>query len=128
MPKSVALGAHLEKFVADQVTRGRYNNESEVMRAGLRLLEEHELRLRRLDAEELRARWDAGKKSGIAGPLDMKSLIADERRKLKRTARSVANDRHHAASRGGTTGNLALHRRSTIRMPQTKYCWRLMID
>jgi antitoxin ParD1/3/4 len=87
MPKSVALGAHLEKFVADQVARGRYNNESEVVRAGLRLLEEHELRLRRLDTGELRARWDAGKKSGIAGPLDMKSLIADERRKQARSAR-----------------------------------------
>lgn len=86
MPKSVALGAHLEKFVTDQVKRGRYNNESEVVRAGLRLLEEHELRLRRLDAEELGARWDAGKKSGIAGPLDMKALIAEERRKLKRPA------------------------------------------
>ena len=84
MPKSVALGTHLEKFVTDQVKRGRYNNESEVVRAGLRLLEEHELRLRRLDAEQLGARWDAGIKSGIAGPLDMKSLIADERRKLKR--------------------------------------------
>ena len=36
MPKSVALGTHLEKFVTDQVKRGRYNNESEVVRAALR--------------------------------------------------------------------------------------------
>jgi len=48
MAKSVALGAHFEKFVADQVALGRYNNESEVMRAGLRLLEEHELKLKEL--------------------------------------------------------------------------------
>ena len=48
MAKSVALGDHFEKFVTDQVTHGRYNNESEVVRAGLRLLEEHELKLREL--------------------------------------------------------------------------------
>lgn len=50
MAKSVALGVHFEKFVADQVAHGRYNNESEVVRAGLRLLEEHELKLRELRA------------------------------------------------------------------------------
>ncbi len=55
MAKSVALGDHFEKFVSDQVAHGRYNNESEVVRAGLRLLEEHELKLR-----ELRALIDAG--------------------------------------------------------------------
>lgn len=55
MPKSVALGDHFEKFVANQVAHGRYNNESEVVRAGLRLLEEHELKLK-----ELRALIDEG--------------------------------------------------------------------
>ncbi len=55
MSKSVALGQHFEQFVADQVAHGRYENESEVVRAGLRLLEEHELRLK-----DLRALVDAG--------------------------------------------------------------------
>jgi antitoxin ParD1/3/4 len=55
MAKSVALGDHFEKFVSEQVTHGRYNNESEVVRAGLRLLEEHELKLK-----ELRAAIDQG--------------------------------------------------------------------
>ena len=50
MAKSVALGDHFERFVTDQVAHGRYNNESEVVRAGLRLLEEHELKLRELRA------------------------------------------------------------------------------
>lgn len=50
MPKTVALGDHFEKFIADQVSAGRYNNDSEVVRAGLRLLEEHELKLRQLRA------------------------------------------------------------------------------
>ncbi len=50
MPKSVALGDYFEKFVAEQVSAGRFNNESEVVRAGLRLLEEHELKLKELRA------------------------------------------------------------------------------
>lgn len=62
MAKSVALGAHFEKFVAEQVTLGRYNNESEVMRAGLRLLEEHELKLK-----ELRALIDEGDRAHAEG-------------------------------------------------------------
>lgn len=62
MAKSVALGDHFEKFVADQVARGRYNNESEVVRAGLRLLEEHELKLK-----ELRALIDEGDRAYAAG-------------------------------------------------------------
>jgi antitoxin ParD1/3/4 len=42
MPSSVALSAHFEAFVRQQVDSGRFNNVSEVVRAGLRLLEERE--------------------------------------------------------------------------------------
>jgi antitoxin ParD1/3/4 len=44
--KSVVIGDRYEKFVDEQVSSGRYNNASEVVRAGLRLLEDYEGRLR----------------------------------------------------------------------------------
>ncbi len=39
MPTSIALSPHFEAFIRDQVESGRYNNVSEVVRDGLRLLE-----------------------------------------------------------------------------------------
>lgn len=42
MPTSVALSPYFENFVRAQVDTGRFNNVSEVVRAGLRLLEHYE--------------------------------------------------------------------------------------
>lgn len=39
---SIALGKHFEEFIKEQVSEGRYKNTSEVIRAGLRLLESEE--------------------------------------------------------------------------------------
>lgn len=39
---NVSLGPHFERFVQDQLAGGRYQNASEVVRAGLRLLEDFE--------------------------------------------------------------------------------------
>ena len=42
---SISLGNHFESFIETTVSRGRFNNASEVLRAGLRLLEEEENRI-----------------------------------------------------------------------------------
>lgn len=60
MPTSVALGSHFENFIREQVQTGRFNDAGEVIRAGLRLLEEDELR-RWLELDALRAEIAAGR-------------------------------------------------------------------
>lgn len=40
---SISLGDHFEKFAHEQISQGRYQNVSEVVRAGLRLLEDYEM-------------------------------------------------------------------------------------
>ncbi len=39
---SISLGEHFERFVQRKIAQGRYQNSSEVVRAGLRLLEDYE--------------------------------------------------------------------------------------
>lgn len=69
---SIALGEHFNQFIATQVQRGRYGSASEVVRAGLRLLEEQEVRLR-----ALRDALIEGEESGDAQPFDSKAFLAD---------------------------------------------------
>lgn len=75
--KSYALGPHYEMFIASQVQTGRFNNASEVVRAGLRMLEDYETRMK-----ELRALIDegdnaiaGGKVNSYAGPEDLTAKI-----------------------------------------------------
>ena len=59
MPTSYSISSHLEHFVREQVESGRYNNASEVVRAGLRLLEDEQKRSE-LQLEALREAIRAG--------------------------------------------------------------------
>lgn len=72
---SISLGDHLADFIDRQVAGGRYGSASDVVRAGLRLLEEHEARL-----DALRAALAEGEASGPGEPFDVESFIADKRR------------------------------------------------
>lgn len=86
MPTSVALGSHFEEFIKLQVSSGRYNNVSEVIRDGLRLLQDQE-DLRRAKLEWLRTELQQGLVSGPATPLDMAEVKAEAKRlRAKRLA------------------------------------------
>ena len=63
MPTSVALSSHFDSFIQSQVKSGRYNNASEVVRAGLRLLEDQQTHTT-VQREELRSAIAAGLASG----------------------------------------------------------------
>ncbi len=73
---SISLGDHFSDFVDRQLAHGRYGSASEVIRAALRLLEEHEVRL-----EALRAALIEGEQSGPSEPFDFDRFV-EERRQL----------------------------------------------
>lgn len=56
---SAELGKPLEQFVAELVATGRYGSKSEVLREGVRLIQERELKLAALDAAVMRGLEDA---------------------------------------------------------------------
>ncbi|TRW27349.1 type II toxin-antitoxin system ParD family antitoxin [Flavobacterium zepuense] len=76
---SISLDHHFESFIEQTVTNGRFKNASEVVRAGLRLLEEEEDRL-----ILLKNAINEGIDSGRATDFDPKKHLASL--KAKRTS------------------------------------------
>jgi len=69
---SVSLGEHFTAFLQKQVGEGRYNSTSDVVRAGLRLLEERETRL-----AALRQALSEGEESGDFAVVDFDAFIEE---------------------------------------------------
>ncbi len=65
---SADLGQQLESFVVKMVESGRYNSKSEVLREGVRLVQDREARLAALDASIARGIADAD--AGRTKPAD----------------------------------------------------------
>src|SRR3546814_3560824 len=77
---SISLGDHFQWFVQTKVREGRYSSASDVVRAGLRLLEEHEAKL-----AALRQALIEGEESGPSEPFDIEAFIAAKRVDRKST-------------------------------------------
>lgn len=80
MASSYNLGTHFEGLVQRLLSSGRYTNASEVVRDGLRLLEEREaLKAARLEA--LRRDIDTGLESGPSEPWNLDEVKTEARRR-----------------------------------------------
>lgn len=75
---SLALGQHFDSFIDAQVQGGRYGTASDVVRAGLHLLEEYEAKRKALQ-DALRV----GLASGEPRPFDFEAFKAHKRAKLR---------------------------------------------
>ncbi|OAI23099.1 MULTISPECIES: type II toxin-antitoxin system ParD family antitoxin [Methylomonas] len=69
---SVTLGEHFEGFIASKIKEGRFGSASEANRAGLRLLEEQEMRL-----AVLRSALEAGEKSPLVESYSLASVLEE---------------------------------------------------
>jgi len=73
---SISIGDHFANFIDEQVQAGRFGSASEVVRAGLRLLEEHEAKVKVLQDALM-----AGEESGAPAPFDNDKFLQRMRRK-----------------------------------------------
>ena len=74
MATSYSIGKHFETFIEGLIESGRYSTASEIMRDGLRLIEEREER-RKAKLDALRAEIQKGFDSGPAEEVDIHEMI-----------------------------------------------------
>jgi antitoxin ParD1/3/4 len=82
MPSSVNLGEQLEAFIDQAVSKGRYGSRSEVLREGVRLVQEREALLAKAQAEIRK-----GIEAADRGELEDLDVVAE---RLKRKYRAMA--------------------------------------
>jgi antitoxin ParD1/3/4 len=75
---SITLGSYFDQFIQSILREGRYKNASEVVRAGLRLLEEEEQKI-----IALRRAIDEGINSGLVENFDPKEHLKAIHKKYK---------------------------------------------
>jgi antitoxin ParD1/3/4 len=75
---SITLGSYFDQFIQSLLREGRYKNASEVVRAGLRLLEEEEQKI-----IALRRAIDEGINSGLVENFDPKEHLKAIHKKYK---------------------------------------------
>ena len=73
---SISLGSHFEQFIMSKVDSGRFQSASEVVRAGLRLLEEEEQRFARLNKA-----LEEGEASGLVHDFDPEEFLKSMKKK-----------------------------------------------
>jgi antitoxin ParD1/3/4 len=71
---SFSLDEHYSAFIESEIASGRYRSASDVVRTALRLLEDHETRLR-----ALRQALIAGERSGESTPFDFDEFVSRKR-------------------------------------------------
>ena len=98
---SISLGEQLSGFVDRQLAQGRYGSASEVVRAGLRLLEEHEMKL-----EAPPVRPDRGREERTVRPLRLRHFL--ERQAT--VSAGMSRTRFSPAAEGPDQRNPGLHR------------------
>jgi antitoxin ParD1/3/4 len=77
-PLSIILDKPLDRFVDEQVESGRFSSPQQVVEAGLRLLEEEQMKL-----QSLRAALVEGENSGASVAFDPEELMALTRERWK---------------------------------------------
>lgn len=77
--QTLSLGNHWNAFIDHKLTEGRYSSASEIVREGLRLLEEKEANSK---LELLRAALIEGEESGDAGEVDIKTIRMNAKRNI----------------------------------------------
>ncbi len=75
---SISLGEHFTSFIDQQIAQGRFDSASEIVRAGLRLLEEHESKV-----QALRSALIEGEESGPARKFEVDKFLSSVKKRKK---------------------------------------------